>query len=71
MTPGHCDIGFERRKEQVAAKGGGAPVCVADRQEARSPLPIKRRSYVLSSFVEHAESPLALSIFFVLHIFKF
>ena len=47
-TPSHCDIGLERRREQVAAKGGGAP-CVVDRQKARSSLHIKRRSYVLSS----------------------
>ena len=27
-TSGHCDIGLDRRRKQVAAKGGGAP-CVS------------------------------------------
>ena len=47
-TPGHCDIGLEGRREQVAAKGG-TETCVVDRQEAPSSWHIKRRSYVLSS----------------------
>ena len=47
-TSGHCDIGLKRRREQVAAKGGGAPY-VVDRQEAQSSLYIKRKSYVSSS----------------------
>ena len=47
-TPGHCDIGLERWRAQVSAKGGGLPF-VVDRQEARSSLHIKRRSHVLSS----------------------
>ena len=47
-TPSHCDIGLDTRREHVAAKGRGAPG-VVDRQEARSSLRIKRRSFVLSS----------------------
>ena len=46
-TSGRCGIGLERRRESVAAKGGGAP-CVVDRQGARSSLHIKRRSYISS-----------------------
>ena len=47
-TPGHCDIGLERRRGHVKAKCGGA-LCVVNQQEAQSSWHIKRRSYVLSS----------------------
>ena len=40
-TSGRCGTGLEGRREQVAAKGGGAP-CVINWQEARSSSRIKR-----------------------------
>ena len=71
-TLGHCDIGLERRREQVAAKGGGAP-CVVDRHEARSSLHVNRRSHVLSSLytaLEHGPKSLNIFLFFILSILQ-